>query len=188
MKLPDPGTAEYQSIFQEKGQEALPFRECLPEFPPLPDPKPLVPFIARGGALRPGESESVDLTPGDLVYGSYTRHWGQLHRAWVTSKRGHSLSGAAWRVFNLIVVDASPGRNSPFRLVLYRDADIARTLEGMTRATVAKARKALQEAGYIRLVKTIRGGYIWILREPGAVPFGTLSTMDNANDKHSLTP
>ena len=56
--------------------------------------------------------------------------------------------------FNLIVVDASPGRNTPFRLVLYRDADIARTLEGMTRATVAKARKALQACGYIRLIKT----------------------------------
>ena len=153
---------------------------------PLPDPKPLTPFIARAGALLPGESHLVDLTPGDLVYGSYSRHWGQLHRAWVTSPRGHSLSGAAWRVFNLIVVDASPGRNTPFRLVLYRDADIARTLEGMTRATVAKARKALQEAGYIRLIKTRRGGYIWILREPGAVPIGTLTTMDNSTDEDPI--
>jgi len=152
---------------------------------PLPDPKPLVPFIARAGALLSGESASVDLTPGDLVYGSYTRHWGQLHRDWVTSRRGHSLSGAAWRVFNLIVVDASPGRNTPYRLVLYRDADIARTLEGMTRATVAKARKALQACGYIRLIKTRRGGYIWILREPGSAPIGTLTTMDNVSEKIS---
>jgi len=155
---------------------------------PLPDPKPLVPFITRSSGLLPGERDAVDLTPGDLVFGSYNRHWGQLHRDWVTSKRGHSLSGAAWRVFNLIVVDASPGRNTPFRLVLYRDSDIARTLEGMTRATVAKARKALQAAGYIRLIKTLRGGYIWILREPGAVPFGTLKTMDNLRTNDSLNP
>jgi len=150
---------------------------------PLPDPKPLVPFITRSSGLLPGERDAVDLTPGDLVFGSYNRHWGQLHRDWITSKRGHSLSGAAWRVFNLIVVDASPGRTTPFRLVLYRDSDIARTLDGMTRATVAKARNALQACGYVRLIKTRRGGYIWILREPGAVPFGTLSTMDNSVDE-----
>ena len=135
--------------------------------------KPLVAVIARPGGLLPGEAALVDLTPGDLVWESYDRNYGQLQKDCGTCPGAHSLSGSAWRVFCLIVVDGSPSHTNPFRLVLYTDADIARTLPGMTRATVTKARKTLCELGFVRVVRTRAGGYIWILREPSFVPNGT---------------
>ena len=132
-----------------------------------------VPIVAHPVGLRPGEEQLVNLEAGDLTWSSNFRNWGQLHRAWMTCDAAHQLNGSAWRVFCMIVADASPSRASPWRVVAWTDTDLARALPSMARGTVTKARHDLVKYGFVRCHKLRSAGYLWILQEPEVIPNGS---------------
>jgi hypothetical protein len=132
-----------------------------------------VPVVARPVGLSPGEEHLVNLEAGDLTWSSQHRNWGQLHRAWITSPVAHFLNGSAWRVFCLIVADASPSKACPWRVVAWTDTALARALPDMARGTATKARHDLVKYGFVRCHKLRTSGYLWILQEPDLSPNGS---------------
>lgn len=124
------------------------------------------PFIAHPIGLLAGEDLEVRLEPGDLVFTDGFKNYGLMHKGWLQSPAGHSLNGSAWRVFNLIVVHATPSHRFPWRVVAFTDTDLAKALPYLHRGTVTKARHKLVEVGFVRVHKLHRAGYLWILQAP----------------------
>jgi hypothetical protein len=124
------------------------------------------PFIAHPVGLLDGEELGVRLEPGDLVHTTGPKDFGLMHRGWCESPQGHSLNGSAWRVFNLIVVHATPSLRFPWRVAAFTDTDLAKSLPYLHRATVTKARHKLVEVGFVRTHKLHRAGFLWILQTP----------------------